>query len=123
MNDSLSITHLEAERQRRQIDQLARLARSGTALPMPEVRIYMSRGTDINLNGIKISLDFTEVQGDPKTPVLYMSNTEVENKLYALFHDPIVTKIWYDQVFKALKADMEKDNGTVWGYGDTKFCG
>lgn len=123
MNESLSITNLEAERQRRQIAQLALLARSGAELPMPEVRIHMSRGTDISLNGIKISLDWTEVDGNPKELELYLSKEEVEEKLYALFRDPVVTKIWYDQIFKALEADMGKDNGTVRGYGDTKFCG
>lgn len=123
MNGSLSITNLEAERQRRQIEQLAQLARSGAELPMPEVKIYMSRGTDLNLNGIKISLDWTEVDGTPGELELYLSKKEVEEKLYALFRDPVVTKAWYDQVFKALEADMGKDNGTVRTYGDTKFCG
>lgn len=122
MNESLSITNLEAERQRRQIEHIARLARMGGALPVVEVSVY-GRGTDINLGGIKIELEWTELQGAPKTPELYLSREEVEEKLYAVFRDKVVTKALYAHVFKAFEARMGKSNGTVWGYGDTNFCG
>ncbi len=118
----LSITNLEMERQRRQIDLIAHLARTGGELPKPEFSIDR-RGTNISLGPVNVTLDATELGGDPKHLVVRVSNKEVETKLYALFHDTTVTKRLYDHIFEALEVEMSKDDGTIRRYGETKFCG
>lgn len=123
----LSITNLEQERQRRQIDHIARLARSGGQLPQPEFRIGKmlgTRGTDIRMGPLTISLDWTELGGDWKEQLtLRIPNDEVEEKLQAIFPDPHVVKKLYDHIFESFEEKMGKENVKILRYGDTKFCG
>lgn len=121
-----SITDLEAERQRRQIEQIARLARSGGELPLVLIEDRTINKDDYNtiisLGPVSIAV-LTQLGGPPRHPVVRVSNQQVEEKLYALFQDPIVTKILYDHIFDAFEKDVGKDNGTLRRYGDTQFCG